>query len=117
MAAARKAGSRPKRPATREKATRMPTILDVAERSGVSKSTVSNVVRGADHLSEKTKQRVLTAIEELGYRPNARARDLRTRHTGAIGLVVGDLSNPYYSELSRLIERRCVDRGFATIIC
>ena len=55
---------------------RHPTILDVASRAGVSKSTVSNVVRGLPGVSEQTRRRVLVAIEQLGYRPNVLARQL-----------------------------------------
>jgi LacI family transcriptional regulator len=97
--------------------TRRPTILDVAERSGVSKSTVSNVVRGAEHLSEGTRERVEAAIEELGYVPNALARDLKRSRTASIGLVAGDLRNPYYSELARRIEQLCAGSGYTTVLC
>ncbi len=95
---------------------RRPTIVDVANLSGVSKSTVSNVIRGAEHLSEATRDRVLTAIAELGYRPNAVARDLKSQRTTTLGLIVGDLRNPHYAELTGLIEQHAEKSGFATII-
>jgi LacI family transcriptional regulator len=94
-----------------------PTIVDVARLSGVSKSTVSNVIRGADYLADETRERVLAAIEELGYRPNALARSLQRRRTAMLGLVVGDLANPFFAELSRLIEQHAAQAGYATIIC
>ena len=56
-----------------------PTILDVAARSGVSKSTVSNVIRGSSGVSADARRRVLAAVAELGYRPNAVARQLVQR--------------------------------------
>jgi LacI family transcriptional regulator len=93
------------------------TILDVAQRSGVSKSTVSNVVRGAAGVAAPTRRRVLEAIAELDYRPNAVARDLVRRRTSTVGLVVGDLANPFYSELAKLVERHVAARGYAAMIC
>ena len=93
------------------------TIVDVAELAGVSKSTVSNVVRGADNVSPTTRRRVLEAVALLGYRPNAVARNLVRRRTSTLGIVVGDLANPFYSELAKLIERRASDAGYATMIC
>lgn len=93
-----------------------PTIVDVAKRSGVSKSTVSNVLRGSERLSDATRQRVLNAIQELGYRPNAMAQALKRRRTYTIGLLTGDLRNPHYAELVGLVERHASDGGYATII-
>jgi LacI family transcriptional regulator len=93
-----------------------PTIFDVAERCGVSKSTVSNVVRGAPNVSPETRRRVLAAIEELGYRPNALARQLVQRRTSTIGVVVGDLTNPIYSELVKLLERHALALGYTTMV-
>ena len=93
------------------------TIVDVAALAGVSKSTVSNVVRGAENVSPATRERVLTAIALLGYRPNAVARNLVRRRTSTVGIVVGDLANPFYSELAKLIEGRMSDAGYGTMIC
>lgn len=92
------------------------TILDVAEAARVSKSTVSNVVRGTGHVSPETRRRVLEAIAALSYRPNVLARNLVQRRTSTIGLVVGDLSNPFYSELARLVEREASSAGYTTMI-
>jgi LacI family transcriptional regulator len=93
-----------------------PTILDVAQTSGVSKSTVSNVIRGADGVAQETRRRVLEAIAVLGYRPNAVARQLVQRRTSTFGLLVGDLANPFYSELAKLVEQRASEAGYATMI-
>lgn len=103
-------GARAKRRAT-------PTILDVAEVSGLSKSTVSNVIRGSGQVSAETRRRVLEAIADLGYRPNVLARNLVQRRTSTVGLVVGDLANPFYSELAKLVEQRASEAGFSTMIC
>jgi LacI family transcriptional regulator len=93
-----------------------PTIVDVADRSGVSKSTVSNVIRGATNVSEATRRRVLAAVDELGYRPNALARQLVQKRTSTIGVVVGDLTNPIYSELVKLLEQDARARGYTTMV-
>ncbi|MGH2971152.1 MAG: LacI family DNA-binding transcriptional regulator [Gaiellaceae bacterium] len=93
-----------------------PTILDVAARSGVSKSSVSNVIRGGAHVSSDLRRRVLAAVDELGYRPNALARQLVLQRTSSIGVVVGDLANPFYGELVKLLERRAHEVGYGTTV-
>jgi DNA-binding LacI/PurR family transcriptional regulator len=93
------------------------TIIDVARLSGVSKSTVSNVVHGSAPVAQRTREKVLQAIEELGYRPNALARDLKRRRTATVGVVVGDLANPFFGELTKSIEQRTAEAGYAAIIC
>jgi DNA-binding LacI/PurR family transcriptional regulator len=72
-----------------------PTIRDVAERAGVSKSLVSLVLRDAPHVRAEKRQAVLDAIKELGYRPNATARSLTERRTRTVGVVVNDLHNAW----------------------
>lgn len=94
-----------------------PTIREVARAAGVSKSTVSNVMRGADGVAPATRERVLAAVSAVGYRPNALARNLVQRRTTTVGIVVGDLSNPIFSELAKLAERRLASAGLATMIC
>jgi DNA-binding LacI/PurR family transcriptional regulator len=93
-----------------------PTIVDVAARSGVSKSTVSNVIRGATAVSPAVRERVLAAVAELGYRPNGIARQLVQRRTSTLGVVVGDLGNPFYGELVKLFERHAQAQGFTTMV-
>jgi DNA-binding LacI/PurR family transcriptional regulator len=93
-----------------------PTILDVAERSGASKSTVSYVIRGGAHVSSDLRRRVLDAVEELGYRPNGLARQLVLQRTSTIGVVVGDLANPFYGELVKRLERHAHEAGYATAV-
>ncbi|HEX7198259.1 MAG TPA: LacI family DNA-binding transcriptional regulator, partial [Dongiaceae bacterium] len=78
----------------------MTTLLDVARRAGVSKSTVSNVIRGATLVAESTRLRVERAIADTGYHPNAIARGLKARTSKAIGIVVPDLTNQFYAELA-----------------
>ena len=96
---------------------RHPTILDVAVRAGVSKSTVSNVVRAVPGVSEATRRRVLDAIEELGYRPNVLARQLVQRRTSILGVVVGDLANPFFAEMAKSLERHAAAHGYTAMFC
>lgn len=98
-------------------ARRHPTILDVASRAGVSKSTVSNVVRGSVAVAAPTRERVLAAIEELGYRPNVLARELVQQRTSLLGVVVGDLANPFYAEMAKSVERHASARGYHAMFC
>jgi DNA-binding LacI/PurR family transcriptional regulator len=81
-----------------------PTIVDVARRAGVSKSLVSLVLRGAPNVSEKKREAVTRAAEEIGYRPNAVARSLVRRRSFVIGVMVSDLHNPYFTEVIDGIE-------------
>ena len=96
---------------------RRPTIVDVASLSGVSKATVSNVVRGKGSVSPATRSRVLTAIETLGYRPNASARSLVRQRTDVLGLVAGNLGNAFEAELVERIEQVASERKFTTLVC
>jgi LacI family transcriptional regulator len=94
-----------------------PTILDVASRAGVSKSSVSNVVRGLEGVSEHTRTRVQAAIDELGYRPNVLARHLVQQRTNVLGVVVGDLANPFFAEMAKAVEKHAARRGYTAMFC
>ncbi|OLC27424.1 MAG: hypothetical protein AUH40_01235 [Chloroflexi bacterium 13_1_40CM_65_17] len=93
------------------------TILDVAAAAGVSKSTVSNVIRGVVGVSADTRARVQEAIDLLGYRPNVLARQLVQQRTTTLGVVVGDLGNPFYAEMAKHIERAASARGYRAMFC
>ncbi len=96
--------------------SKAPTILDVAAAAGVSKSTVSNVVRGVE-VSDATRARVLGAIERLNYKPNAIARQFVQQRTTMLGVLVGDLSNPYYAQMAQVAERAAFRCGYTTMFC
>lgn len=82
-----------------------PTMRDVAAHAGVSPMTVSRTVHGDPGVSPATRERVLTAIDDLGYRRNELARNLRLgQTTGLVGLVVTNLANPFYSHLALGVE-------------
>jgi DNA-binding LacI/PurR family transcriptional regulator len=93
------------------------TILDVARLAKISKSTVSNVVRGRDGIAQATRDRVQLAIEQLGYRPNVLARQMVQQKTNVLGVVIGDLANPFYSEMAKQIERHASARGYRVMFC
>ena len=78
---------------------RPPTIRDVADRAGVSKSLVSLVLRGSDQVRAEKREAVLRAVRELGYRPNAAARSLSEQRTRTVGVLLHDLRNPWYVDL------------------
>lgn len=92
------------------------TIYSVAERAGVSIASVSRVLQGSTAVSDKTRQRVLEAAEELKYVPLAAARSLAVRHHEAHGLVLPELSGPYYSELLMGFESRAADLGQSVVL-
>jgi LacI family transcriptional regulator len=92
------------------------TLNDVARRAGVSKSTVSNVVRGAAPVAPSTRRRVEGAISELGYRPTEVARALKQRSTQTLGLVITDTVNPFAASLAQAVVRRARRDGYAVLI-
>ncbi len=93
------------------------TIKDVAERAGVSKTTVSHVINASRFVEETTRQKVMDAIRELHYRPSAAARSLITRRTGIVGIVISDSSNFFFGELLLSIEEVLRPKNYALIIC
>jgi LacI family transcriptional regulator len=84
-----------------------PTIVDVARRAGVSKSTVSLVLGGSSLVADATRERVSDAMNELGYIYHRGAATLRGAKSGVLGMVINDLSNPFYVELAIGIEQAC----------
>lgn len=94
-----------------------PTIFDVAAEAGVSKSTVSNVVRGVAEVSPSTRERVLEAIARLEYKPNRIARQFVQQRTTILGVLLGDLSNPYYAHMAQVVERAAFRHGYTTMFC
>lgn len=92
------------------------TMHDVASLAGVSIKTVSNVINDYPYLRAETRQKVLDAIEKLGYHPNLSARGLRSGRTGVISLIIPDLRNPYFAELADAVMRAAAKEGLAVLI-
>ncbi|SDI33334.1 LacI family DNA-binding transcriptional regulator [Paenibacillus naphthalenovorans] len=93
------------------------TIDDVAQKAGVSKATVSRVLnKNYQYISDDTKERVLRAVEQLDYRPNALAKGLKSLKTNVIGLVLSNLRNPFWSQVLEGIEDVCKHYGYNLMI-
>jgi DNA-binding LacI/PurR family transcriptional regulator len=92
-------------------------ISDVARRASVSPATVSRVLNGDPRVGEAYRARVLRAVEELDYRPNVLARNLRRQRTATIGVVVPDIENPHFGELVRSVEDQAFDAGYRVLVC
>ena len=96
----------------------MATLADVARRAGVSPATVSRVVSGSDRrVTEELRSRVLRAVEELQYVPNAHAQLLARADRTAVGVLVHDVSDPYFAEITRGLQRVAIEHGRLVIIC
>lgn len=95
----------------------MVTMQDVAERAGVTKQTVSNVVTGRIPVRPATEARVRAAIEELGYTPNLVARSLATGTTMTVGLFVPTVTSPFYSEIVQEVEDLLERAGYHLLLC
>jgi len=95
---------------------RRPTINDVAQRAGVSKSLVSLVMRGSSQVTEHRREAVLAAARELGYRPNTVARSLVEGRTRTVGVVVSDLRNPWYVDILDGFRRVLKANGLRVLI-
>ncbi|MCH5676613.1 LacI family DNA-binding transcriptional regulator [Streptomyces gilvus] len=89
---------------------------DVARRAGVTKQTVSNVVRGRDVVSPETRARVEAAIAELGYRPNLVARGLATGTTMIVGFIVPTVAHPFYSVVVEEVESVLEEHGYHLLL-
>src|SRR4051812_45946816 len=97
-----------------------PTMREVAELAGAGLKTVSRVVNGEGKVSAETRARVDAAIAQTGYRPNEVARSMRAMRTGHgrvdIGLLVGDLSNPFFASLAWAVITVARERGYAAVL-
>jgi LacI family transcriptional regulator len=92
------------------------TITDVARAAGVSTATAGRVLGGYGYTSEEKREQVLKAAHELGYRPNALARSLITGKTRTLGVVAGDIQNPFYASVLRGISNVAEANGFGLLI-
>jgi LacI family transcriptional regulator len=93
----------------------MATVKDIAAAVGVSVATVSNVFNGRPNVGRATRRKVLRVAKQMGYRPNRAAQAMRTGRTRAIGLVLPDLTNPFFPELAQAVENTARRRGL--LVC
>lgn len=97
-------------------ADRRPTIIDVALKAGVSKSTVSLVLQNSPSVREETRVLVRQAMAEIGYVYNRAAANMRMSNAGLIGLVINDLRNPFFTEFATSLQMALSERGYAVVI-
>ncbi|RLE11988.1 LacI family transcriptional regulator [Candidatus Aerophobetes bacterium] len=93
------------------------SIDDIAKRAGVAKSTVSRILSGKGQFSEKTRSKVLRIAKKLNYKPNPIAKSLRSRTTKAIGLMLPNVTYPFYPEVIRGVEDVAFKNGYIVILC
>jgi LacI family transcriptional regulator len=93
------------------------TLHDIAKRCKVSTATVSAVVNGAEWVSEKTRLRVQRAVTEMGYHPNQYARGLKRREGHAVGVIVSDLTNPFFTQVVRSLSHALHAAGRSLTLC
>ena len=93
-----------------------PTIRDVAAAAGVSIATVSAVLNGKVRVSPQRSELVRKAIADLGYAPNGPARSLRSGRSKVIGIVVGNVANPFFTSVIRIIEQRASEAGYFVMV-
>lgn len=93
-----------------------PKIKDIAERAGVSVATVSRALSGSSLVTDETRKRINALARELNYRPNVSARNLRTRRSMSVLLVVRDVGNPFYLEILKGVEATAREAGYAVLM-
>jgi DNA-binding LacI/PurR family transcriptional regulator len=93
-----------------------PSSVEVARLAGVSQSAVSRAFTNGASVSEETKRKVLKAAEELGYRPNALAKAVLSRQSNLIGVVMGEITNPFYPEVLDLLLGALEGRGYRVLL-
>ncbi len=93
------------------------TMSDIAKKAGVSLMTVSRVINGKGDVSPETRKRVQQIIAECEYRPSSIARGLATRRTFSIGLIVPDISNPYFSGMAQGVSEVAYKEDFSVLLC
>ena len=96
----------------------MATLADVARRAGVSPATASRIINGSTKpVTDALRERVLAAVADLQYVPNAHAQLLARSHRSAVGVIVHDVSDPYFAEITRGLQRVATENGRLVIIC
>src|SRR5215470_14502280 len=97
---------RSKQRPTNQRSTGPVTLVEVARDAGVSRATASLVLRGSDLVADETRERVLASMRKLGYVYHRGAASLRTQRSHTVGLIVPDVTNPFFAEMTVGIEQR-----------
>src|SRR6202035_3642394 len=92
------------------------TLLDIAADAGVSRATACLVIRNVPSLAESTRKRVLRSIKRLDYVYHSGAASLRTQRSNAVGLIVSDITSPFFAEVSVAIEERLAAANYVTLL-
>jgi len=95
----------------------MVSIKEVAIEAGVSSATVSRVLTNKPYVTEEVRERVMAAVQKLGYRPNQIARSLRSQQSTVLGLIVSDVCNPFFTDVSRAVEDCAYKEGYSVFLC
>ncbi|OPJ62539.1 LacI family DNA-binding transcriptional regulator [Clostridium oryzae] len=95
----------------------MATIKDVAKLAGITVTTVSRVLNNRGYISDATRKKVHAAMEELNYQPNEIARSLHRRKSNIIGVIVPNVSHPFFAELTNYIEYYAYEEGYKVLVC
>lgn len=95
----------------------MPTLKDVAEKSGVTVTTVSRVLNNRGYISEETRKKVYEAMKELNYHPNELARSLTKKRTNVIGVIVPSIAHPFFSKVVNYLEYYAAQRDYKIMLC
>lgn len=100
-----------------EEANMKATIYDVAREAGVSIATVSNAINGKGKISKKRREEIFKIMERLNYQPSVIASALTGKRTYTIGVLIPDISNPFFAEIARAIEDQAHQSDYSVIIC
>ena len=95
----------------------MITIKDIAERAGVSYATVSRALNNRSDVSSETRKLIMELAAEMGYQPNAIARSLVKRKSMNIALIVPDVSNPFFADITMAVNSAAENAGYTTMVC
>ena len=93
------------------------TIEDVAALAGVSRQTVSRAINDKGEISPATKDKVMAAVQQLGYQPNRQAQSMVTQRTQTVGLVIPDISNLFFPEVARGVQDTAQQHGYNVLLC
>lgn len=96
--------------------TQVPTLVDVAREAGVSLKTASRVLNGSKNVSQEKATRIRTVMERLGYRPNELARGLKAKRSAAIGMIVPNLSDPFFANAVHAVQEVARTNGYVVIL-